>query len=128
MVDVRRFKKAGMGGFADDIAKEGKAAHLAGRPADREQIRSLWIDFLQTELPALGDAKLNDYLETRTVWRDEGDWTVYRTEGEPCIAFTALVQANGSVELIALAAIDRFPGGSEQQWWQSVVLPRVRQL
>lgn len=128
MVDVRRFKMAGLGGFVDDVTREGRAAARAGRVADQEALRSLWLDYIQAQLPALGDAKLIDYLETRPVWREEGDWTIYRVPGEPCIAFTASVLADGTVELIALAACDRLPGGSDQQWWQTVVRPRVQQL
>ncbi len=128
MVEVRRFKKAGFGGFADDVVREGRAAAAAGREGDREALRSLWLDFFQARLPALGDAKLAEFLEDRSVWREEGDWTVYRNAAEPCVAFTALVFPNGSVELIALAACFRFPGGSDEQWWQTVVKPRVQQL
>ena len=101
---------------------------MAGRDADRERLRSLWLDYLEVRLPALGDEKLIDYLETRAVWREEGDWTVFRTMGEPCVAFTAFVATDRTVELIALAACDRLPGGSDNQWWQSVVRPRVWQL
>lgn len=119
---------AGFGGFVDDVAREGQTAALAGRAADQEWLRSLWLDYIQVQLPALGDAALIDYLETRPVWREEGEWMVYRVPREPCIAFTASVLADGTVELIALAACDRFPGGSDQQWWQAVVRPRVQQL
>ncbi|MER9102649.1 hypothetical protein NKH95_01740 [Mesorhizobium sp. M0848] len=125
---MRRFKKTGLGGFADDVVAAGRAASLAGRNADRERLRSLWLEYLEVQLPARGDEKLIDYLETRAVWREEEDWTVFRTVDEPCVAFTASVAPDGTVELIALAACDRFPAGSDEQWWQSVVRPRVLQL
>lgn len=121
MVEVRRFKKTGLGGFADDVVTEGRVAGLAGRDADRERLRWLWLEYLEVQLPALGDKKLTDFLEARAVWREEGDWAVFRTVDEPCVAFTAFVASDGTVELIALAACDRFPGGSDEQWWQSVV-------
>lgn len=128
MVEVRRFKKTGLGGFADDVVREGRGAALAGREADRERLRSLWLEYLEVQLPALGDEKLIEYLETRAVWREEGDWTVFRTMDEPCVAYTGSVLSDDTVELIALAACDRFPSGSDEQWWQNVVRPRVQQL
>lgn len=128
MVDVRRFKKGGFGGFADDVATEGASANVAGRAKDQERLRSLWLDFLEVQLPAMGDEKLIAFLESRPVWREEGDWTVYRNPDEPSVAFTALVLDDGRVEIIALAACDRLPDGSEELWWQNVVRPRVQQL
>ena len=128
MVEVRRFKMAGFGGFADDIAREGRAASNAGRSADKDRLHQLWFDYFETTLPAMGDAKLIDYFESRPVWREESDWLVYRTPDQPSIAFTAVVDPQGGVEIIALAACDRFPGGSDEEWWLTVVRPRLLQL
>jgi hypothetical protein len=128
LVEVRRFKMARLGGFADDIAREAQVAARAGRPADREKLRSLWLDFLEARLPAMGDEPLLSFLQSRRLWRQEGDWPVLRSAGEPCVAFTFSALADGTVDLIALAACDRFPKGSEEEWWQKVVRPRVVQL
>src|SRR3569833_60904 len=119
---------AGLGGFADDIAREAGVAARNRRAADSETLRSLWLDFLEARLPAMGNEALLRFLQLRQVWRLEGDWPVLRSTGEPCVAFTFAELPDGTVELIPVAACDRFPNGSEEEWWQKTVRPRVMQL
>jgi hypothetical protein len=92
------------------------------------RLRELWLDHFDVQLPAKGAADLIEYLETRQVWRQDGDWAVLKTVDEPCIAYTAQVDDLDSVILIALAACYRYPAGSEESWWTQVVRPRVRSL
>lgn len=127
VVIVSRFKMAGFGGFVEDVLWEAAVAVAAGRSSDADHLRGLWMNWLEVELPGRTDEALIDYLESRAVWREERDVQVYKTAGEPCVAFTGFVQP-GEVELVALAACEAYPGGSEEAWWTDVVRPRVLQL
>lgn len=122
----------GLGTFFDDMADAIDDALMADDAAAAGLLRSLWLDRFETDLPAMGTARLVDYLETRQVWREEADWTVIKTVDLPCIAYTAQVlgevSAGGRVELIALGACYRYPAESEAIWWQRVIRPRVRSL
>ncbi len=122
----------GLGTFLDDVADAIEDALVAGDAAGSGQLRSLWLDRFDADLPALGAARLVDFLETRQVWREEADWMVIKTVDQPCIAYTAQVlgeaPSNPTVELIALGACYRYPAGSDAIWWQKVIRPRVRNL
>ncbi len=88
----------------------------------------LHCDYL-AHLAAMGPADLIGYLEGRGVWREVGDWPVYKTAGQPCLAFTAQVSADGlAVDLIALGACYRYPVASDEAWWSETIMPRVQAL
>jgi len=80
-----------------------------------------WLDFFEVNLPAKGPDRLIEYLESRIVWRQDGDRPVFKTVDEPCIAYTAQVIPGTCVALVALGACYRYPNGGEEVWWQEVI-------
>jgi hypothetical protein len=115
-------------GFFWDIEDALEEARLAGDRRARDTLRRLWLDFIEVQLPAMGADKLIAFLESRQIWREDGAWLVLKTVDEPCISYTARVNANGSVTLIALGACYRYPQGNDEGWWLNVVRPRLRSL
>jgi hypothetical protein len=93
-----------------------------------DRLLSLHMTFFNQDLRTMGAGHLRSFLESQAVWRIEKDWPIYKTAGEPCIAFTARIGPDDTIHLIALAACYRYPDGSADTWWTRDVQPRVRQL
>lgn len=54
---------------------------------------------------------------------------MFKTVGQPCIAFTAQVGPTGdSVDVIVLGACYLYPSHSDEVWWQEVIMPGVSAL
>jgi hypothetical protein len=113
--------------FLGDLADAIDAAVAAGDGDGATRLRGLWLDHFEVQLPAMGAVDLIDYLETRQVWRQEGDRVAFKTADVPCISYTAQLEDAGAVRLVALAACYRYPGG-EENWWTGLVAPRLRSL
>lgn len=114
--------------FVIDVATAIERANAAGNRAGARRIRELWLDHFDVTLPAMGSANLIAYLESRSVWRNDGEWSVFKTVDEPCIAYTAQIGEDNQVTLVALGACYRYPSGSEENWWTQTIRPRVRTL
>ena len=129
-VRLHYYRRHGSGvleSFLDDLANAVDEALAAGDEHGAARLRELWLDHFEGQLPAKGAASLIAYLETRQVWRQDSDWVVLKTVDVPCIAYTAQVDEEDAITLIALAACYRYPG-KEEDWWTQVVLPRLRSL
>lgn len=115
--------------FAKDLIQAGKDAQLANDLEASKRLRDLSFVYLYAQLPAKGANDLIDYLETRQVWHWDGERPVYKTVDEPCIAYTADINDDGTeVTVTALAACYRYPSNDDEKWWTDVVLPRVRRI
>jgi hypothetical protein len=115
-------------GFIHDLAAAYDAAYSAKDEHAIDIIHHIWLEYFQERLLKMPASKLIQFLEDRQVWRECGEWSVFKTVDEPCIAYTAQKSSNGSVVLIALGICYRYPKGGEDTWWKNVIEPRVRGL
>jgi len=114
--------------FVIDIAGAIKTATARDDEAAARMLRSLWLDHFHVELPARNSSRLMEYLLNRAIWREDGEWTVIKTAGEPCITYTAEIDQTDEIVLIALGACYRYPHGSEDAWWTQIIRPRLGRL
>lgn len=128
-------------GAAGNAAVDLKAAldlardHGEGRAA--EALLDLVFGYLPDRLGALSAAQLERHLGQLQVWRREAGCAVFRTVDEPALAYCALrfgSAASGAgagqggdagVNIVVLGVFYRYPG-TEEEWWQAVVRPRLR--
>jgi hypothetical protein len=119
-------------GVVNAILIDVDEAHKrAGQLNDREgqtALLHLWLEHFDKYLGNMAAPNLLEYLETRQIWRCFEEWRVIKNPGEPCIAYTSQQNAAGDITLILLGICYRYPNGSEDQWWETVILPRVRRL
>lgn len=116
------------GSFVSDFISASDEALKAGDRKSRTQLKRLWLDYLAVTLPAKSVDQLMVYLATRNLWKTDGDWKVYKTANCPCVAYTAQMNSDDSVTLIALGAVYSYPKGGDQAWWVKKIRPRVRSL
>jgi|SRR5215471_9971656 len=132
MFVAKRYFAAGSTGDFQSFLTDVNNAHMeADRANDHDGKRALihlWLEHFNNFLGNMAPPRLVDYLETRQIWRQHEEWLVLKTVDEPCIAYTAQKTTSGEVTLIALGACYRYPNGSEDEWWNAVILPRVRRL
>lgn len=116
------------GSFVSDFRSASDEATKAGDRKGRTQLRRLWFDYLEVTLLAKSVDQLMAYLSTRNLWKTDGDWKVYKTANYPCVAYTAQINSDDSVTLIALGAAYSCPKDGDQAWWIRKIRPRVRSL
>jgi hypothetical protein len=115
--------------FASDWDSAAREANVANDRVGLERMRILWFDYFGEQLRLLDAQALIDYLEKRHVWRRYAEWPVFKTIDTPCLAFTAYVdERGGDVTLTALGICYRYPLDDAEEWWQKVILPRVKGL
>lgn len=117
-----------LGSFVQDISGSCDAASRAGDLPAKKRLTDLWLVHMHNHLKAMTPAAFVTYFSSRQVWRSHGDWTVIKTVELPCVAYTAQVNLDGSITVIALGAAWRYPYDDENKWWTDVILPRVRSL
>jgi hypothetical protein len=119
-------------GVVNSILIDIDEAHkLACQMNDREgkaALLRLWLEHFNDYLGNMPAASLLDYLETRPIWRRYGEWNVIINPDEPCIAYTSQRNAAGDITLTLLGICYRYPNGSSDEWWNTVIQPRVRRL
>jgi hypothetical protein len=114
--------------FIIDVDVAYELAFDAGDEDGRDALHRIWLEYFEVHLGNMTAAKLIGFLETRQVWQQDGDWVVFKTVEEPCLAYTAQKDSNVSVTIIALGICYRYPQGGADSWWQQVIQPRVRSL
>lgn len=129
-VTVRYFADSGqvLGSFSADFVFAQDSALNAGDRSAGRHLRDLWLDYLEVQLRLMTSIRLERYLASRRVWRWEGEWPVYKTVDTPCIAYTAQMNNDNTITVIALGACYRYPGGNANTWWAQEIRPRVRSL
>lgn len=121
-----RFAEGPPGNAAVDFDDAWKLARSRRDRQAETDLRDLMFGYLNDKLRRLSPAKLLAYLGERQVWRDDGVRDVYKTPGEPCVAFTSFDFGVGP-ELVVLGVCYQYPG-SEQDWWNAVIEPRLKAL
>ena len=111
-----------------DVYEAHKQACGLNDQEGKDALLRLWLEHFNTYLGNMSAPSLLDYLETRPIWRRHGEWNVIINPDEPCIAYTSQRNAAGEITLILLGVCYRYPNGSENEWWNNVILPRVRRL
>lgn len=124
VVQVYRFHKTGMGGFADDVAVANKELAGTARQAEAVALRRLWLETFESEMGSWSETKIGSRLASVAPWQVEASLNIFRTPDFPTIAFT-IGSRNGALALVLLGGCCDFPGGSEAKWWTDVIKPRV---
>jgi hypothetical protein len=114
--------------FVIDLAVAWDQADAARDSEGLDALRRLWLDHFEDYLGKMSAPKLVAYLQGRQLWQREGDWLVFATIDEPCLAYTAQKGPGDAVALIALGICYRYPAGGRNAWWRDVIQPRVRTL
>jgi hypothetical protein len=129
---VKRYYSRALNGivsaFIIDLDAAYNQAHAAGDSDGHDALHRLWLDHFEGHLGKMAATELIAYLQGRRVWHQEGDWIVFATIDEPCIAYTAQKGPGDAVTLIALGICYRYPSGGRDAWWRDVIQPRVRTL
>lgn len=115
-------------GIAGNAAVELKdaldRAERARDGAASKALMELAFGHISEKLGRLSPNQLDRYLGTLQVWRVEDDCPVFRTVDEPAIAFTALEFDSGT-HIVVLGVLYR-NAASDEDWWRSTILPRLR--
>lgn len=119
-----RFAEGPPGHAALDVSKALQEAEAAGDQAGVKTIMDLLGGHLQEDLACLSRPELERFLRGRQIWREHGVHPVFKTAGAPCFAYTALDQGD-ELAVTVLGCCYRYPG-SQQAWWEQVILPRLR--
>ena len=114
--------------FIIDVHMAYEQAYAAGDMEGHDALHRLWLHHFEGYLGKMTAPELLAYLRGRQIWHREGDWIVFATIDEPCIAYTAQQGPGDAVTLIALGACYRYPAGGRDAWWRDVIQPRVRTL
>jgi hypothetical protein len=114
--------------FLIDLAAAYDQAYAAGDIEGHDALHRVWLDHFESYLGKMSGPELIAYLQGRQVWQQEGDWIIFATIDEPCIAYTAQRGPGDNVTLIALGICYHYPAGGRTAWWRDVIQPRVRTL
>jgi hypothetical protein len=113
--------------FIIDVDHAWKAAHAANDDDGLKALRRLWLDHVEGDLAGMSAAALEEYLESRQIWRQEGEWLVVKTISVPCLTYVAQKSPSGDITLVLIAVCYQYPV-NEDEWWNEVVRPRVLAL
>jgi hypothetical protein len=119
-----RFASGSAGNAALDLKTALDAAETARDSVGHDWLQTLMFEYLAEKLAKLSPRKLAARLATLQIWRQEGLHPVFKSVGEPALAFTVLEFDDG-LKLVALGFCYRYPG-SEEAWWRTVIQPRLR--
>jgi hypothetical protein len=114
--------------FIIDLSTAYDQAYAAKDNDGHDAIKRIWLDHFEGYLGKMTAPELVGYLQGRQIWRRAGEWIVFATIDEPCIAYTAQRGPGDAVTLIALGICYRYPSGGRDAWWRDVIQPRVRTL
>jgi hypothetical protein len=114
--------------FVIDMSVACDQAYAASDIEGHDALNRVWLDYFEKYLGNMKGPELVKYLQGRQVWQREGDWLVFATIDEPCLAYTAQQGPGDAVALIALGVCYRYPAGGRNGWWRDVIQPRVRTL
>lgn len=114
--------------FVVDMSAAYDQAYAAGDIEGHDALNRVWLDHFENYLRKMSAPDLVTYLQGRQVWQREGDWLVFATIDEPCLAYTAQLGPGDAVALIALGICYRYPTGGRSGWWRDVIQPRVTTL
>lgn len=107
--------------FRDVIAEATRRGDSAGDTKIREEV----LGSLSIDLARLSPHQLAKRLNSLGAWKVHQGIKIYKTPDEPCVAFCAIKYPSGKVHLYCLAACYRYPNGSDTDWWNQKVLPRI---
>ena|ERR1051326_7838952 len=114
--------------FLPELYDARKLADAAGDREGWAAVKRLWLEYFVGRLGRMTTPQLSDYLKSIQPWMAHGEWTVFKTIDEPCVAFTAHMSADQELILICLGICYRFPEGSSVVWWNKIILPRLKSI
>jgi hypothetical protein len=114
--------------FLTDVNNAHEEPQRASDPDGMRALTRLWLEYFDKFLGTMPVAALIEYLQGRQCWRQYEEWVVLKTTGEPCIVYAAQNTNPNGVTLVALGACYRYPNGTEDEWWNTIILPRLRRV
>lgn len=118
-----------LGAFYQDYTLGMDDLGVQGRFDDRDKMKSLYLEHVSVRLGRKTPEKLGVYLRQRNVWKRHNGFDVYRTSDPPPAICYAVPSNESAPEYLYITSICAdYPRGSSDEWWESVVKPRIGAL